>query len=215
MTRLLLVDDHLIVRDALRALLEAAGHEVVGEVDSPTPALAEITRLQPDVVLLDLSLGERSGFEVLAELQRRHLGTRVVVLSMSNQPRHVAEALRLGAIGYVLKGAPSAQLLTAIEAAAQGRRYLGEGEAELAVRGLSVDEASPQAQLEQLSPRERQILLMVARGASSATIGEALHLSPKTVDTYRSRLMGKLALSDVSALVRWCIRQGLLSVDEP
>ncbi len=194
MSRLLLVDDHVIVRDALRALLEAAGHQVVGEVDSPTPALAEIVRLQPDVVLLDLSLGERSGFEVLAELQRRKLGTRVVVLSMSSQPRHVAEALRLGA---------------------QGRRYLGEGEAELALQGLSVAGASSQDQLDQLSPRERQILLMVARGASSSAIGEALHLSPKTVDTYRSRLMAKLGLSDVSAIVRWCIRQGLLSVDEP
>lgn len=215
MSRLLLVDDHAIVRDALRALLEAAGHQVVGEADSPTPALADIQRLQPDVVLLDLSLGERSGFELLAELQRRHLPARVVVLSMSNQPRHVAEALRLGAIGYVLKGAPSAQLITAIEAAAQGRRYLGEGEADLAVRGLSLQGTSPQSQLEQLSPRERQILLMVARGASSAAIGEALHLSPKTVDTYRSRLMSKLQLSDVAALVRWCIRNGLLSADEP
>lgn len=214
MTRLLLVDDHVIVREALRALLEAAGHQVVGEVDGPTPALSEITRLQPEVVLLDLSLGQRSGFEVLAELQRRKLGTRVVVLSMSNQPRHVAEALRLGAIGYVLKGAPSAQLLAAIDAAAQGRRHLGAGEAELALQGLS-DAASPAEQLEQLSPRERQILLMVARGASSSAIGETLHLSPKTVDTYRSRLMSKLGLSDVSAIVRWCIRHGLLSVDEP
>ncbi len=215
MSRLLLVDDHVIVREALRALLEAAGHEVVAELDSPTPALAEIQRLEPDVVLLDLSLGERSGFEVLAELQRRRLGTRVVVLSMSAQPRHVAEALRLGAIGYVLKGAPSSQLLAAIEAAAQGRRHLGEGEAELALQGLAAGSASPGSQLGQLSPRERQILLMVARGASSAAIGEALHLSPKTVDTYRSRLMAKLGLSDVSAIVRWCIRQGLLSVDEP
>lgn len=212
MNRLFLIDDHTVMREGLRALLEGEGYQVVGEADDPTPAIADIVRLQPDVVLLDLSLGERSGFEVLAEIERRGLGTKVVVLTMSAQPRHVAEALRMGALGYVLKGAPSSRLLTAIAAAVAGRRYLGEGEADLAIRGLTETQASP---LELLSPRERQILVMVARGASSSAIGEELHLSPKTVDTYRSRLMAKLNLGDVSAVVRWAIRQGLITADEP
>jgi DNA-binding NarL/FixJ family response regulator len=211
MSRLFLIDDHTVMREGLRALLEAAGHEVVGEADDPTRAIAELLRLAPDVVLLDLSLGERSGFEVLAEIQRRRLEVRVVVLTMSSQPRHVAEAMRMGALGYVLKGAPSGRLLSAIEAAAEGRRFLAEGEAELAVRGLTETEPEDAGIL---SPRERQILLMVARGASSAAIAEELHLSPKTVDTYRSRLMAKLALGDVPALVRWCIRQGLMTAEE-
>jgi DNA-binding NarL/FixJ family response regulator len=211
MSRLFLIDDHTVMREGLRALLEAAGHDVVGEADDPTQAIAQLVRLAPDIVLLDLSLGERSGFEVLAEMQRRKLDVRVVVLTMSSQPRHVAEAMRMGAMGYVLKGAPSVQLLSAIEAAAEGRRFLAESEAALAVRGLT--EAQP-AQADILSPRERQILLMVARGASSAAIAEELHLSPKTVDTYRSRLMAKLGLGDVPALVRWCIRQGLMTADE-
>ncbi len=210
MSRLYLIDDHVLVREGLRALLEGAGHEVVGESDEPTTAVAELARLQPQVVLLDLNLGARTGFEVLAELQRRKLEMRVVVLSMSNQPLHVAEALRLGALGYVLKGSPSRQLLDAVEAAAQGRRLLGEQEAELAIKGLT--EAPSQ---EALSPRERQILVMVAKGQSSSEIGTALHLSPKTVDTYRSRLMTKLELADVPALVRWAIREGLISVNDP
>ncbi len=210
--RLYLIDDHIVVREGLRALLESHGHQVVGEADEPTPALSEITRLQPDVVLLDLNLGKRSGFEVLAEIERRKLSTKVVVLTMSSQPRNVAEALRMGALGYVLKGAATEGLIKAIEAAASGKRLLGENEAELAMQGLAdaADEGD-----EILSPRERQILVMVARGASSTEIATELHLSSKTVDTYRSRLMAKLNLSDVPALVRWTIRNNLMSADEP
>lgn len=212
MSRLYLIDDHAVMREGLRALLESAGHHIVGEADSPTPAIVDITRLQPDLVLLDLNLGKRSGFEVLAEIQRRKLDTRVVVLSMSDQPRDIAEALRLGARGYALKGEASSGLLQAIDTVIAGGRFLGPDEVELAVRGLT-DTTGDSA--ETLSPRERQILLMVARGASSALIGETLHLSSKTVDTYRSRLMAKLHLSDVPALVRWAIRNHLISADEP
>jgi len=212
MSRLYLIDDHMLVREGLRALLEGAGHEVVGESDDPTTALADIARLQPGVVLLDLHLGTRTGLELLAEFQRRKLELRVVVLTMSSQPLHVAEALRLGALGYVLKGSPGKQLLEAVAAAAQGRRLLGENEAELAIKGLTAAQAGGE---EQLSPRERQILVMVAKGRSSSAIGAELHLSPKTVDTYRSRLMAKLQLNDVPALVRWAIREGLISADDP
>jgi len=143
-------------------------------------------------------------------LQRRKLPTRVIVLTMSDQPRHVAEALRLGASGYVLKGSPSTELLLAIDAVAQGRRHLGPSESELALQGLTQEKGAVQA----LSARERQVLVMVARGASSADIGASLHLSPKTVDTYRSRLMAKLELADIPALVRWAIREGLVDLDE-
>lgn len=209
MSRLYLIDDHALIREGLRAVLEGAGHVVVGESAEPTPALAEVTRLRPDIVLLDLSLGERSGFEVLQEFQRRKLSSRVIVLSMSSQPRSVAEALNLGALGYVLKGSPSAALLEAIDAVSQGRRHLGHSEAELALQGLTEGGGG-----QVLSPRERQVMVMVARGASSASIGEQLHLSPKTVDTYRSRLMAKLDLADVPALVRWAIREGLIDLYE-
>lgn len=213
MSRIYLIDDHAIVRDGLRVVLEAAGHEVVGEAAGPTPALADLVRLRPEIALLDLRLGLRSGFELLAEIQRRELPVRVIVLTMSDQPRHVAEALRYGAWGYLLKGSSSAELLQAVEAVGQQRRYLSPAAAEFAATVLTGDTPAPSA-ADLLSPRERQILLMVARGASSSAIGEALHLSPKTVDTYRSRLMAKLGLGDIAAVVRWTIREGLLDLGD-
>lgn len=212
-SRLYIVDDHAIVRDGLRVVLESAGHEVVGEAAGPTPALADLGRLDPDVLLLDLQLGQRSGLELLAEIQRREFAVRVIVLTMSDQPRHVAEALRLGAWGYLLKGSPGSELLLAVDTVVQQRRYLSPAAAEFAA-GVLGGAAAPPAGADLLSPRERQILTMVARGASSSTIGEALHLSPKTVDTYRSRLMAKLGLSDVPAIVRWAVREGLVGLDE-
>ena len=213
MTDVYLVDDHALLRDGLRSVLEAAGHRVAGESDDPTQALAQVQRLAPAVLLLDLNLGQRSGFELLTELQQRRLPVRTIVLTMSAQPRHVAEALRLGAAGYVLKGAPAAELLAAIAAVVQGRRFLGGDVADLAVRGLTEPDSA--AALNSLSARERQITLLVVRGRSSAEIGALLHLSPKTVDSYRSRMMAKIGVADVPALVRFAIRTGLVDADEP
>ena len=212
MSRIYLIDDHAIMRDGLRIVLETAGHEVVGEAADPTPALADLGRLLPDVVLLDLRLGQRSGFELLDELRRRGLQLRVIVLTMSDQPRHVAEALRLGACGYLLKGSASSEVLQAVTTVGAGGRFLSPQAAEFAATVLTEGNTRPGG--ETLSPRERQILLMVAQGATSGAIGEALHLSPKSVDTYRSRLMKKLGLNDIAALVKWALREGLISLDE-
>ncbi|MBX3602139.1 MAG: response regulator transcription factor [Rubrivivax sp.] len=212
MSDIYLVDDHAMMRDGLRAVLQAGGHRVVGESGDPTVALAEIQRLLPALVLLDLQLGERSGLTLLAELQRRALPVRTIVLTMSAQPRQVAEALRLGAAGYLLKGAAAAELLQAIDAVAAGRRHLGPEVADLAVRGLTARD--DRAALDSLSVRERQIVEMVVRGRSSSEIGTLLHLSPKTVDSYRSRLMAKLGTADVPALVRWALRVGLVGPDD-
>ena len=208
MARIYLIDDHPIVRAGLSAVLEGAGHRIVGEGADITQALSDVSRLAPDVVMLDLQLDGRSGFEVLAEMQQRQMSAKVIVLSMSDQPRNVAEALRMGAAGYVLKGSAGSELLAAIDAVMQRRRYLGAGLTDIAVQGLTTDAERGNT----LSPRERQILVMVASGKSSAAIGEELHLSPKTVDTYRSRLMAKLELADVPALVRWAIREKLIDL---
>lgn len=212
MTDVYLVDDHAMMRDGLGAVLSAAGHRVVGQTDDPTVALAEIQRLAPRVLLLDLHLGPRSGFELLTELQRRRIDVLTIALTMSAQPLHVAEALRLGAAGYLLKGAPAAELLRAIDRVAAGGRYLGSEVAELAAQGLSVRD--DQSALASLSVRERQMAELVVRGKSSAEIGNLLHLSPKTVDSYRSRLMAKLGVADVPALVRFAIRAGLIDAAE-
>ena len=212
MSDIYLVDDHAMMRDGLRAVLEGAGHNVVGESDHPTPALADLIRLVPTVLLLDLHLDQRSGFELLEQVQRRKLTTRTIMLTMSALPRHVAEAMRLGAYGYVLKGSRSRELLDAVDAVSQGRKHLGSGVAELAVAGLMNDTQA--GLIESLSAREQQVILLVVRGMTSAAIGEQLHLSPKTVESYRSRLMAKLGVSDLPALVRLAIREGLISADD-
>lgn len=212
MTRVYLVEDHQIMRDGLRALLEARGHTVVGESADPTQALSDLLRLRPEVLLLDLNLGGRSGLELQAELQHRRLPVRSVVLTMSAQPHQVAEALQLGASAYVLKGSPASELMQAIELAVQGKKYLGANVADLALEALTQPGADP---LSLLSPRERQIILMVVQGQSSSAIGVTLHLSPKTVATYRSRLMKKLGVSDVPGLVRLAVRHRLIDAEEP
>jgi two-component system, NarL family, invasion response regulator UvrY len=213
MTRVYLVDDHAMMRDGLRAVLMAEGHEVVGESADPTQALAEITRLGPEVLLLDLHLGQRFGFELLAELQRRKLDVRTIVLTMSARPRHVAESFQFGAMGYLLKGSASSELMQAMASVLQGRRYLGADVRDLAVQALT--EVEPGAALKSLSPRERQIIVLVARGQSSNEIGAMLHLSQKTVESYRSRLMTKIGVGDVPALVRFAIRTGMIDAEEP
>lgn len=208
MTRVYLVDDQLLLRDGLHALLASAGHDVVGEGSDPTQVVAEAQQRQAQVMLLDLGLGERSGFEVLHELRRRSSPVRAIVLTMSSQPRHVAEAVRLGAAGYVLKDAGAAELLQAIEAVTNGQRFFGPQVAALAVQALADD--APADPFAALSPRERQVVTMVVNGMSSAAIGGELHLSPKTVDTYRSRIMTKLGVTGVTALVRLAVREGLV-----
>jgi two-component system invasion response regulator UvrY len=211
MGRIYLVDDHAMVRDGLRAMLEAEGHQVVGESADLTQSLADLVRLQPDVLLLDLNLQTRSGLELLPELRKRGLATRVLVVTQSNQPRHVTEALRQGASGYILKGSPRSELLRGLQLVLEGRKYLGEEPAEAAANALAPGhEEDP---LAQLSARERQIITMVVNGQSSPMIGKALHLSPKTVDTYRGRLMSKLGVRDLPALVRFAVRVGLIDAD--
>ena len=208
MIRIYLVDDQLLLRDGVHALLVAAGHHVVGESSDPTQAVVEAQQQQAQVMLLDLGLGERSGFEVLQELKRRDSPVKALVVTMSAQPRHVVEAMRMGAAGYVLKDAGAAELLLAINTVASGRRFFGPQVAELALQALTQDMPSDRFSL--LSPRERQIVTMVVNGLSSAAIGGQLHLSPKTVDTYRSRIMAKLGVTGVTALVRLALREGLV-----
>ena len=213
MSRLYLVDDHALMRDGLRAVLEATGHEVVGESDRPEPALADLLRLQPDVLLLDLQLGARSGFELLEQVRARKLNTHVLVLTMVARPGHVARALAAGATGYVLKGATAGELRHAVAEVAQGRRHLGAQVAELAAASLA-ESGQEEAALASLSARELQVIDLVVRGHTSAAIAELLHLSPKTVESYRSRLMAKLGVADVPALVRLAIRAGLIDADD-
>ena len=208
MTRIFLVDDHAIVREGLRAVFVNNGHEVVGEAGDVSAAMEGIVRLEPDIVLLDLGLEGRSGLDLLARLQQRRSAARVVVLTMSSQPRSVAEAWRLGATAYVLKGSHGSTVLQAIATAQRGGRFLDPALAQFngdLVGGIEVAD-----RLSLLSLREREVMLMVVNGRTSTEIGAQLQLSPKTVDTYRSRLMLKLDVPDLAGLVRFAALEGLI-----
>jgi two-component system, NarL family, invasion response regulator UvrY len=160
------------------------------------------------LLLLDLNLGGRSGFELLGEFKKRGLSIPSLVLTMSNHPRYVAEAVRLGAAGYILKGATRAELLQAIESVCMGKRYFVNDVAELAMRGFT--QKHEHELLAKLSPREQQIITMVVSGQTSKIIAEQLHLASKTVDIYRSRIMRKLGVDSIASLVRLAIRNGII-----
>jgi two-component system, NarL family, invasion response regulator UvrY len=207
-----LVDDHVILREALVSLLAAHGHVVVGQSQDPGHAVTEIRRLRPDILLVDLALGLRSGFELLSELKRRAMHFKTIVMTTSALPRDVAEALRSGADGYVLKSAGGDELMRAIDSVLKGRRHYEGQVAELALQGLT--RRDDDAVLASLSARERQVIVMVANGQSSTEIGADLNLSAKTVDTYRSRLMAKVGAGGIVELVRFALRCGLISARE-
>jgi DNA-binding NarL/FixJ family response regulator len=206
--RVFLIDDHVVVREALASFLESRDHVVAGQCDDITQAPALLRMARPDVLLLDLQLGLRSGFELVESLQRRGERVKTIVTTMSDSAQDIVRAVRSGVEGYLLKTAPSQELLDAIDAVLAGRRHYQGRVGELALSALAnPSEAQP---IDTLSTRERQVATMVARGMSSAAIGQALSLSPKTVDSYRSRLMAKLGVGDVAGLVRFAVRHGLV-----
>lgn len=213
MIRVLIVDDHAVLRDGLSAVLGAEDDiEVIGEAGDGIAAVQEIVRHKPDVVLLDLNLPLMSGFDLLRELQRRQLRPAVLVLTMNEAIENVRTALELGARGYVKKGSAVTTVISGVRAVHAGRRFLPE---QLAGEALDTLLAPARSQpLDALSARERQVMRLVCEGKSSAEIGKMLNLSAKTVDTYRSRLMGKLGVSDVPALVKLAIREGLIPFDD-
>lgn len=205
-------DDHAIVRDGLVNLLAAQPDlEIVGTAANGREALAQVLRLKPQVVILDISMPELDGIESTRQILDESPDAAVVILSMHSSAQHVFHALEAGARGYLLKESAGREIVDAVRMVHTGRRYLSPKVAEIVAHGLS--NRSNVSPLDSLSKREREILKLVADGLSSAEIGEKLNLSPKTVDTYRSRLMQKLHLADLAALIKFAIQNGLTSLD--
>lgn len=206
--RVLLADDHAVMRDGLKALLQMAGDiTVVGEVGSGLEALRRVPELRPDVVLMDIAMPELNGIEATRLLRAKCPDTRIVMLSMYSSSEHVYRALDAGAAGYLLKDSAGNEVVAAVRAVHAGNRYLSRAVAQVGRHeSARVGGASP---WERLSVRERQVLQLVVEGKSSAEIARLVHLSPKTVETYRSRLMKKLDVSDVPSLVRLAIQHGI------
>jgi DNA-binding NarL/FixJ family response regulator len=210
--KLFIADDHAIVREGLAHLL-ALHHdiEVVGSAADGRQAVDQAVALQPDVVVLDIHMPEMNGIEATRQLSTRMPSAGVVILSMHASPEHVFHALEAGARAYLQKESAAHELVDAVRSVHAGRRYLSPRIAALVAE--HVGRRPVAGPLQQLSRREREILQLVAEGHTSARIGARLSLSPKTVDTYRSRLMQKLGIDDVPGLVKFAIRQGLITLD--
>ena len=209
-TKVLLADDHALVRQGLRALIDAmpdAG--VIAEASNGHEALAAARRLDPDVALLDIAMPQLNGIETAARLSQECPRTKVVMLSMHTTAQYVTAAIRAGALGYVIKDAAVDDLAQALREASQGRSYVSAAVSGHLVQALQRPSVAPG--LDQLSSRQREILQMIAEGHSTRGIAELLHISPKTVETHRAELMRRLAIHDVAGLTRYAIREGLVS----
>ncbi|MDE1942760.1 MAG: response regulator transcription factor [Betaproteobacteria bacterium] len=207
-----IADDHAVVREGLGALLSSQPDiSIVGTATDGREAVTEVLRLKPRVVLLDISMPGLDGIESMRQILDQQRDMAVVILSMHSSAQHVLHALEAGARGYLLKESAGREIIEAVRAVHAGRRYLSPKVAEIVAEGLGG--RSGESPLERLSRREREIIKLVADGHSSAAIAEMLNLSPKTVDSYRSRLMQKLHLSDLPALVKFAIQHGLTALE--
>jgi DNA-binding NarL/FixJ family response regulator len=206
MTRILIADDHTIFREGLRRVLqEHAEMEVVGEATGSRDAIALARELSPDLVLLDIRMPGRGALETVEELRR--LECKVLVLTAQPEDHYAVRLLRAGAAGYMTKDQGAAQLIEAIEKVARGGRYIGPKLAETIAWSVAAKDGQPH---EALSGRELQVLVAIASGQSVQQIADELALSPKTVSTYRSRVLEKLHLSTNSDLVRYALQAGLV-----
>lgn len=213
--RVVLADDHAVVRDGLRLILEGQGSfTVVGEAADGRSAVRQTRLKSADVVIMDIAMPELNGVEATRQIHESEVGARVVILSMHATSEHIYRALSAGALGYLLKESAGQEIVNAVRAVHAGRRYLSQRIAETMVDDYILRRHGSPARspLEALSPREREILQLVVEGKSSARIAELLNLSPKSVETYRSRLMHKLGIRDIPGLVKFAIEHGLTSL---
>ena len=212
--RVVLADDHAVVRAGLKAVLGAAKDiQVIGEASNGREAVDMVQRLDPDVVVMDLSMGDMDGATATRELVKRGARTKVLVLTMHSEDDYLVPLLEAGAAGYLIKNAADRELVDAVRAVAHGDLYVQPSAARALARGLKRKEehADEREKYERLTDRERDVLRLVAAGYSAPEIGEQLFISPKTVDTYKQRINEKLGLSHRSDYVQLALKLGLLT----
>jgi DNA-binding NarL/FixJ family response regulator len=207
--RVLVVDDHAVVRSGIRLLLgREPDIEPVGEAGTGREAIFEARTHKPDVVLMDVVMPDQTGLEALPQLLHEHPDTKVLLLSMQDDPRYVREAFAAGASGYILKEAADAEVVTAIREVAKGGRYVNP---ELGARLVEAEAAAERrAQADPLSEREREILRLLALGHTNQEIARQLYISVRTAETHRAHIMRKLNVSSRADLVRYAMANGLL-----
>ncbi len=215
----LLADDHTLVRAGIRVLLQGLpGVAVVAEAGDGHEALQLIQRHRPDIVLLDIAMSGLNGLEVAARVRKEFPGVQVIMLSMHATEEYVIRALQAGATGYLLKDAAASELELALKAVADGEMYLSPAVSKHLVSYMRrVQESGGNSlgadarQADELTPRQRETLQLIAEGKTTKEIATLLHLSVKTVETHRTQLMDRLNIHDIAGLVRYAIRTGLIS----
>lgn len=213
--RVLLADDHTLVRAGIRSLLDSInGVDVVAESGDGRETLELIGKHRPDVALIDIGMPGMSGLEVAKRAEHESPKTKIVILSMHGDASYVRQALRAGVAGYLVKGAAVAELPLALEAVMRGETYLTPKAQKHVVDFLHGGKEEPADDLDGLTGRQREILQLIAEGQSTKEIAAALGVSVKTIETHRSRLMERLDIRDVPGLVRFAIRAGLVTPDE-
>lgn len=212
--RVLVVDDHTLLRDGITALLQLAPDmEVVGEAGDGKEALAKVRDLKPDVVLMDLEMPVMDGLEASRQICTRYPEVAVLVLSQYQDADHVLDAIDAGVRGFVNKNAASAELAAAIRSVHEGDSFLSPAAARLLLGRLRRSERGlHEDPYDELTPREKQILKLIAEGKTTRQIAEALVISPKTVEGHRTRLMAKLGVHDRVELVKYAVRKGIIAV---
>ncbi len=211
-TTVLLADDHRLVRSGIRSLLESIeGVTIAGETGDGREALELIAKLRPDIAILDVTMPGLNGLEVAARVGGVSPGTRVVILTMHAGETYVAQALRAGAAGFLLKDSAVSELEAALEAVSAGGNYLSPAVSRKVVSSFLRGEGPPADPLQGLTARQREVLQMIAEGRSTKEIAADLGLSVKTVETHRAQIMERLEIHDVAGLVRFAIRAGLVS----
>jgi DNA-binding NarL/FixJ family response regulator len=210
-----LADDHTIVRDGLRALLEANPEiKVVGDAADGGEVLSLVEEMKPDVVIMDISMPELNGIDATRQILASYPAVRVIILSMSGTADHVFHALQAGARGYLLKESAGREVMEAVQSVYAGGMYFSRPITHTIIDDyMQARVDSQSASLESLSLRESEILCLVVEGKTSAEIGKSLNLSPKTIESYRSRMMQKLGISDMPELIKFAIKHGLISLD--
>ncbi|HXF84890.1 MAG TPA: response regulator transcription factor [Anaerolineales bacterium] len=214
--RILLADDHAVLRAGLRLLLTSQNeYEVVGEAASGTETLSLAEELQPDLILLDLSMPALGGLDTLPALRKLAPTAKILILTMHDDPQYLRQALKHGASGYVLKKAADSELLSAIKAVLRGEMYVHPSMTRVLLEDMLPASRPTEEEnvWETLSEREQEVLKLVALGHTSAEIAEQLNLSAKTVETYRARGMEKLGLRTRAALVKFALQKGLITRD--
>jgi DNA-binding NarL/FixJ family response regulator len=212
--RVLLADDHTLFRAGTRALLQTLKDiEIVAEAGDGREALRQIAAQRPDVVLMDIAMPNLNGLDAATRVGQAFPGIRVVILSMNADEDCVLKALRSGAAGYLVKTADPAELELAIRAVARGKRFLSSAVSEHVVSACLKRVTTEQTSLERLTPRQREVLQLIAEGHTTKAIAAQLGLSVKTAEAYRSELMKALDIHDIASLTRYAIRAGLVSLD--